>query len=272
VALPKELNAILAQRVDLAPGLAIFRVAPQGWTLPEFHPGQYAVLGLPGSAPRCPDSDSEDPPPDPVKLIRRAYSIASSSQAREFLEFYVVLVESGALTPRLFALRVGDPLWLGPKIAGLFTLHDVPPEANLLMISTGTGLAPYVSMLRTHLSENPWQRLAVFHGARHTWDLGYRDELLTMDRLSPNFTYVPIISRPAKEPTPWTGHTGYVQELWNRRVLDPVWKFHPTPENTHVFLCGNPGMIDEMLKNLETEGFREHTRKQPGQVHLERYW
>lgn len=267
-----ENNAILLQRTDLAPGLAIFRVAPDGWELPEFLPGQYSVLGLAGSAPRCEGAEPEDPAPDPEKFIRRAYSIASSSLARHHLDFFVVLVQSGALTPRLFQLQPGDRLWLGPKIVGLFTLNGVPPDSNVILMSTGTGLAPYISMLRTHLSDNRWQKIAVIHGARHSWDLAYRDELTTMGRLRPNFTYLSSISRPKQEPLPWQGLTGYVQDMWKRRLVDAAWGFAPTPENTHIFLCGNPGMIDEMMTLLTAENFREHTRKEPGQIHLERYW
>lgn len=268
----QDLNAVLSQRTDLAPGLTVFRVHPVGWELPDFLPGQFAVLGLPGSAPRCSGSEAEDPAPDPAKIIRRAYSIASSSLARQYLDFLVVLVESGALTPRLFHLRPGDPLWLGPKITGLFTLADVPAGSNLIFISTGTGLAPYISMLRTHVHENRWQKIAVFHGARHSWDLAYRDELSTISLLRPNFTYLSTISRPQQEPVPWAGRSGYVQDLWRQRLLDGIWGAPPSPGDTHVFLCGNPGMIDDMMVMLGQDGFREHTRKEPGQIHLERYW
>ncbi len=269
---PKELNAVLTHRADLAPGLAILRVEPIGWELPDFLPGQYAVLGLPGTAPRCAGSESEEPTPDPEALVRRAYSIASSSRAKEFLEFLVVLVGSGALTPRLFQLQPGDKLFLGPKIVGMFTLTSVPGDSNIVMVATGTGLAPYISMLRTHLNDTRWQRVAVLHGARHSWDLAYRDELAAMSRMLPNFVYLPIISRPQMEHEPWTGHTGYAQDLWTRGILETQWGCRPAAGNTHVFLCGNPAMIDTMLELLARENFREHTRKEPGQVHLERYW
>lgn len=119
------------------------RVAADGWKLPDFAPGQFAVLGLPGSAPRYDLAEPEDPPPDPQKLIRRAYSIASSSLTREYMEFYVALVTSGTLTPRLFALNIGDCLWLSQKVTGMFTFDQVPEDRNVVMIATGTGLAPY---------------------------------------------------------------------------------------------------------------------------------
>jgi ferredoxin--NADP+ reductase len=94
-----ELNAIVVQRIEVSPGLVILRVVPEGWELPDFEPGQYAVLALPGSAPRTTISDPENKPSPPEKLIKRAYSIASSSKAKEYVEFYVSLVPSGQLTP-----------------------------------------------------------------------------------------------------------------------------------------------------------------------------
>ena len=95
-AVADPLNAIVAQRVEISPGLIVLRVVPDGWELPDFEPGQFAVLGLPGSAERCAVCDAEEQAADPDKLIKRAYSIASSSRSKEFLEFYVALVRSGA--------------------------------------------------------------------------------------------------------------------------------------------------------------------------------
>lgn len=268
----QALNAVVTQRVDLAPGLMIMRVAPLQGQISEFSAGQFTVLGLPGSAPRVEGSDPEETPPDPEKLIRRSYSIASSSRDTTHLEFYINLVASGELTPRLFALKAGDPLWLGPKITGLFTLRDVPAGGNLVLISTGTGLAPYMSMLRGELMSGRFRRIAVIHGARHSRDLGYSAELTAMDRLWDSFDYFPIVSRPEMEIVPWTGLTGRVQSVWLSGELEKRWGEKPSPENTHVFLCGSPAMIEETLQLLGQEGFREHTRKEPGQVHLERYW
>ena len=165
--MPNELNARLLQKVEVSPGLAIFRVAPDGWELGDFVPGQFAVLGLTGDAPRCDLASKEGEPATADKMIKRAYSIASSSVAKEYMEFYVVLVESGALTPRLFALEQGDALWLGRKFTGKFTLDRVPEDKHVVFVATGTGLAPYMSMLRTHLVHGSPRRFAVLHGARH---------------------------------------------------------------------------------------------------------
>lgn len=266
------LNAVVTEKIDVAPGLIVLRVAADGWELPEFEPGQFAVLGLPGEAARCTTSRGEDSPPKPGRLIRRAYSIASSSVSREYLEFYINLVQSGALTPRLFALAPGDRIWLGPKITGTFTLDQARPDSHLVLIATGTGLAPYMSMLRTMLPCTSPRRIAVLLGARHSWDLGYHAELATMDRLCQGLHYLPTISRPADEVAPWDGSVGYVLDLWRSSAVERAWGVAPTPATTSVFLCGNPTMIDDMCALLATEGYREHTREEPGEVFVERYW
>jgi ferredoxin--NADP+ reductase len=267
-----ELNAIVTQRFDIGRGLMILRVAPDGWDLPPFTPGQFAVLGLPASAPRSPGGEPEDPPTPPDAFLRRAYSIASSSRDRQFLEFYLVEVPSGALTPRLFALKAGDRLWLGPKVTGLFTLDQVPPDQNVIFIATGTGLAPYMSMLRTHLEAGETRRYGIIHGARSSRDLGYREELLAMARLAPRFQYLPVLTRPEQEVVPWRGHAGRLPDFWKTRILEGMWGFQPSPADTHVFLCGNPAMVEAMEALLKAEGFTEHTRQQPGQIHVEKYW
>lgn len=268
----QQLNAIVAQRIEVSPGLIVLRVVPEGWELPDFESGQFAVLGLPGTARRHEVSDPEEMRANPEKIIKRAYSIASSSVANEYIEFYIVRVSSGALTPRLFALSVGDRLWLSPKMSGLFTLDEVPPDRHVLLISTGTGLAPYMSMLRSHLVCGEPRRFAVVHGARHSWDLGYRSELMTLKRMCSNFTYIASISRPEEEMTPWAGETGYIQDVWRRGVLEGSSEFRASPKDTHVFLCGNPSMIVTMADLLGELGFSEHKRNAPGNVHVERYW
>lgn len=265
------LNAVVTSKVELSSRVMTLRVAAKGWDLPEFTPGQFAVLGLPGSAPRATWSEPEPTPSEPDKLIRRSYSVTSSSKNHEFMEFYISMLSNGALTPRLFALKVGDPIWLGPKTSGIFTLNQVPKDQNIVMVATGTGLAPYMSMLSSELQCGSPRMFAVLHGAFHSWDLGYRSELLTMQYLCQNFKYIATIDRPNEEPVPWTGKTGWVQEIWKSGAVEQAWGFRPTPENTHVFLCGVSGMVNAMLGALNAENFVEHTRQQPGQIHIERF-
>jgi ferredoxin--NADP+ reductase len=266
-----ELNALVTQRVDFTADLMILRVAPDGWQLPEFKPGQYCLLGLQASAPRASGAAGEDPVPGPDELICRAYSIASSSLDREYVEFYIAHVRSGALTPRLFALTIGDRVYLSPKITGMFTLDKVPTDQHLIFIGTGTGLAPYMSMIRTHVDADRSRRVLVLHGARNSWDLGYRTELFYLQRYAPRFGYVPVIDGPQDEVVPWTGHVGFAQDLWKAGLVRDLWGFEPTPENCHVFLCGNPLMIAAMKDLLLADGFRLHQRHAPGQVHVEEF-
>lgn len=266
------LNAVVSQRTEVAPGLIILQVVPDGWDFPDYEGGQFAVIGLPGAARRFHFSDPEEPPREPDKLIKRAYSIASSSVPGEYLEFYVALVGSGALTPRLFELKTGDRLWLGPKATGMFRLDQAPADCHVVFVATGTGLAPYMSMLRSELVCGGKRRFAVIHGARHSWDLGYRAELRTLSNVCPNFDYLPVVSQPDEEPIAWKGMGGWVQDCWRAGAVAKEWGFAPSPQDTHVFLCGNPSMIRAMLETLGQEGYTEHSKESPGQIHVEKYW
>jgi len=268
------LNALVTLRNQVSPWLMILQVVPDGWNLPDYVPGQITSLGLFGSASRCALAEPEKLPADPDKLIKRAYSIASSPVNREFLEFYVALVPGGVLTPRLFNLKIGGRIWLSQKAVGKFTYDDsrVPKGANLVLIATSSGLAPFVSMLSTHLRFPAERRVALIHGVRHSWDLGYRSILMAMEHLRTNLTYIPVVSRPEEEPVPWKGATGHVQDVWKGGAIEKAWGSRPGPENTHVFMCGSPRMSESMLELLGQEGFKEETRHEPGQIHVEKYW
>jgi ferredoxin--NADP+ reductase len=274
--MPVELNATLTARSDLHHGLLIIRVQPD-FELAPFKPGQYTVLGLPSSAPRSALAD----PPAPIaeagngagddKLIKRAYSIASSSRQGEYLEFFVALVRSGELTPRLFALNPGDRLHLGAKIVGMFTLEDVPLGHDILMVATGTGLAPYISMLRSSYDFDAGHRTIVIHAARNSWDLGYRNELEALASRWPNFHYLPVISDPEREPT-WRGRTGLVYEFFDDDTVERLLGRPIAPGRLGCFLCGNPRMVEGMLARLGDLGFRKHSRREPGDVFVEEFW
>jgi ferredoxin--NADP+ reductase len=240
------LNAVVTVVNRLSPWLMILQVVPVGWTMPEFKPGQFTTLGLFGAAPRCDLAEPEPVPADPHKLIKRAYCIASSAVNHEFLEFYIHLVPHGELSPRLFALKIGDRICLSDFVGGHFTFDHVPANANVALIATGTGLAPFVSMLSTHLRFGTQRRVAILHGARNSWDLGYRSILMTIQHLRQNVTYLPVVSRPAGEPVPWPRATGHVQDVWMAQALAQPWGSRPTPEDTHLFLCGSPYMIEDM--------------------------
>lgn len=267
----QEYNATVSRRVEIAPGLIVMRIIPD--TLPfRFRAGQYTVLGLRRSAPRaCGRDPVEGEGQDEEKMIRRAYSIASGSREDEFLEFYLALVESGELSPRLFALKVEDRLFLGNKSTGMFTLERVPAEQHVLLVGTGTGLAPYVSMIRTELECGGPRKFVVLHGAHSSADLGYRTELTALARLCSNLIYIPSITGIDEEPG-WTGPTGYLQDILFSGVVEDRAGLPVDPEHVHVFLCGNPGMIEATKARLLERGFSPDQRKVMGNVHTEEYW
>ncbi len=269
-----DYNAKVIQRIEISPGLIILRVAPDG-ELFSFTPGQYTTLGLKRRETRLsgtdPDPD-EKKQRDPDEMIRRAYSIASSSQEDSHVDIYLALVTNGELTPRLFNLAIGDQIYLGPRATGLFTLEKVAPEKHVCLAATGTGLAPYISMVRTQLLTVPDRKFIIVHGARYSWDLGYRDELISLERFCPNLTYIPCISRKNSDPT-WTGKTGYVQDML-QQLIDLEIEIEPrlTHDDYEVFLCGNPQMIEDAIGVLEKYQFKKDERKSPGNIHVEEYW
>ncbi len=243
----KKENATLLSRSDISEGLFIIRVKPD-FPIPDFIPGQYVALGL---------LTEEN------KLIKRAYSIASSPDQKDRLEFYIARVDGGALTPRLDKLQSGDRLYVSPKITGTFTLQGVPAGSHVVFISTGTGIAPYISMLRT---ANVWQhnwKFILIHGVRYEQDLAYKDELEKLAKESDLFHYYCTVSRASEA---WQGERGYVGKFLKDGVVQV------TPESNHLFLCGNPAMIDELSVFLTQRGFKEHKKRSPGNLHLEKYW
>lgn len=263
-------NSVISQIVHISPTMKIIRVKPDEWQLPPFKPGQFVVLGLFGDEPRTPEAEPEHKPADPDKLIRRAYSIASSSRD-DYVEFYISLVKSGQLTPRLFNLQVGDRLFMSQKPTGMFTLDQVPEDQNLILFATGTGIAPYMSMLRSDALHRQG-KIVVVHGADNSWDLGYHGELTLLQRMFPDkLVYYPTVTRPEREPVKWEGDTRFFEDIWK----DPEWRkktgFDPKPDNTHVFLCGNPNMVTNMKALLKSDGFKEHTKREPGQIHAEEF-
>jgi len=265
-----DFNSVVVQTMQVSPIMRIIRIKPEGWELPDFKPGQFIVLGLPASTVRVDEATPEKTTyDDPDKLIKRAYSIASSS-TQEFVEFYITLVHSGALTPRIFNLQVGDKIWMGKRATGMFTLDEISDDQNVVLIATGTGVAPYMSMLRSNILHRKGN-IMVIHGAANSWDLGYSSELQLLESMFPGFSYHPTITEVDKEPAGWGGDIRFIDAIWKTGTVEKKWGFKPTPENTHFFLCGNPNMINGMIELLEKENFKVHKRKVPGQIHYEEF-
>ena len=256
----QDLNATITKRINTSEGLAIFHVKPDQ-ALKPFKAGQYVALGLFGSAPRAVDAPKEIEPPRADKIVKRSYSIGSDPSNGEEFEFYIAIVPDGALTSRLDLLGEGGRLWMAPKVVGKFTVDEAPQDANLVFVSTGTGIAPYIAMLRSEGLFDSGRKITLMHGVRYKRDLAYREMLEELAQKTPQFNYLPIASR-----EDWEGERGYVQQFFKDETISL------DSAKDHVFLCGNPAMIDEVTELLGTKGYSVHSKRTPGNLHLEKYW
>ncbi len=260
-------------------------------------PGQYASLGLGYWEDRV--DDFVDPGIDDKwsKLIRRSYSIshpmfeASGYLAppdTEELEFYIVLVQSdenhiAALTPRLGKLQVGDRIYLGPKVAGRYTLSSVTdPETAVVFFATGTGEAPHNSMITELLRKGHTGPIVSTVTVRNWRDLGYLEANRRLEERFANYHYLPMPTREADVPK------RYLQDLIRDGDIEQALGRAFDPANTHTFLCGNPAMIGlpeegedgsvtfpettGVIELLVERGFTIDRRNEPGNIHFEEYW
>lgn len=263
-------NATLVERHDLTPDLSVVCVCGDEGFVPDFQPGQFVTLGLP--RPEQTPASALAGGSAKARLVRRAYSIASSPKERRYLELYVVLVEGGKLTTRLWNVEKGGRLYMDPRIRGEFTLGDVSPDTHVVLVATGTGVAPFVSMVRTYDGCRRWRRCTLVHGVREVEQLGYREELEALARRDPSFIYIPLISGKANTASNWAGLRGRVQSIFDGAVFQGLTGEPLTPSGSHVFLCGNPAMIVDVRELLESRGFKTQTKSEPGNLHFERYW
>ena len=237
-------NAVLVARELLSPTVARLVVRPDAG-VGAFVAGQYLALGV-----RVDD-----------RVVQRPYSTASDPAAADAHEFLVRRVPDGALTPRLWALPVGARVRLGPP-KGAFTLvaGDQRPH---LFVATGTGLAPFLAMLRTLARRPNPPRTLLLHGAASAEDLVCRDEIAALAVGGLPLTYVPTVSRPDDPANRgWRGRTGRAET-----VLASVLRSDDLPPVALVaYLCGNPGMVAAAENALLVLGVA------PGDIHAERYW
>ena len=237
----KHLRARILERRDLSPDLWIIRIDPGGPF--EFRAGQYATLGV----------EQEG------KRVERAYSIVSSPY-EDSLEFFIELVPHGDLTPGLFRLGKDDTLLCRKIAKGRFTLDLRSGRTNHLLVSTVTGIAPYVSYVRTlyrdwKKGDNPMpgnHKLYCLQGASRSWEFGYREELERYSNEVAWFKYVATVSRPWED-SHWKGETGRVDDLL-RKYAD---RWQLRPEETTGYLCGHPTMVENCRGILERAGWKK---------------
>ena len=237
-------NGRLSRWDEIAPGLAI--VAVETLEAPfSFEPGQYATLGLMGSE---------------GKLVQRPMSISSSADDLSEYEFFIRLVDAGGFTPLLWDRRtVGEPINIkGAK--GKFLLQD--DGRRCLFVASGTGLAPFISMIETLRGRGQTREIFLLHGVSYEYDLAWRQQLTALAR-DEDFPleYVATLSRPGDSPG-WSGPTGRVETI-TAAQMDA---YGLNPDNTTLYLCGNPDMVSAIEEIATERGFP------PEQVRKELYW
>jgi ferredoxin/flavodoxin---NADP+ reductase len=238
----------IIRRVDYSSDLWMIRVQPNGEF--KFAPGQYATLGV----------------QRPEKRSERPYSIVSSPYENE-IEFFFELVPQGELTPEIYKLQVGDEMLMRKVPKGRFTLDTKSGRTNHLLVSTVTGIAPFVSYIRTLYKD--WkegkfageQKLFLLNGASRSWEFGYREELEDIAQQAPWFRCIFTVSRPWEDEN-WKGEAGRVDDLI-RKYAD---HWECTGANSVAYLCGHPHMVEQAKSILKRIGFKHESVKE------EVYW
>ncbi|KAF1690472.1 ferredoxin--NADP reductase [Pseudoxanthomonas taiwanensis] len=224
----------------------------------RFENGQFVMIGL---------------PMENGKPLLRAYSIASANW-EEQLEFFSIKVPNGPLTSRLQHIKPGDSIIIGRKPTGTLLISDLHPGRNLYLLGTGTGLAPWLSIIKDPETYERFERVILCHGVRHVQDLAYRDyfekELPRHEYLGEvirqKLLYYPAVSR---EPFPNHGRlTTLMDSCQMMRTLgiEPL-----DPKHDRAMLCGSPAMLADFRALLDSRGFTASPRiGSPGEYVFER--
>jgi ferredoxin--NADP+ reductase len=263
-----------------------------------FAAGQYTTLALGYWEPRADEAEEEIDADQRVKLARRSYSVSSSIVDRETgelvdahpqaVEFYVVKVRPGeeevpALTPRMFTKDEGDRIFMGRKFTGRYTLEGVEPNDKVVLLSTGTGEAPQNAMTAELLRRGHTGPILNLVCVRYRDDLAYLPEQEIVQQKWDNYRYEVLTTR---EPENLENKV-YIQDLIRNGKIEELLGSPLDPEDTHVFLCGNPAMIglpkweddtptfpepEGVCELLHVRGFTIDHLKTKGNVHYEEYW
>ncbi|WP_374408791.1 ferredoxin--NADP reductase [Pelagerythrobacter sp.] len=223
----------------------------------RFRSGEFVMVGLPNDG----------------RPLLRAYSIASPGYSDE-LEFLSVKIEDGPLTSRLRHIRVGDPVYLGKKPTGTLVTDALLPGRRLFLLSTGTGIAPFMSLARDPDVYSRFAEIVLVHSVRNVADLAYRELLetqlagdpLVRDEALLQFHYLPTVTREAFRTQGRIARLIEDGRLFER-VGGPA-RF--VPDTDRVMLCGSMAMIKDHARDLEQRGFVEGSNSQPGQFVIER--
>ena len=225
----------------------------------RFVPGQFARLGVPGAAAGS--------------IVWRAYSIASAAHD-EHLEFFSVVVPGGQFTSRLSKLKEGDPLYVERKSYGFLTTDRFQEGRDLWMLATGTGLAPFLSILHDFQTWETYDNLILVQSVRTQQELAYEDLIQGFDKseyyaeFAHKLRYVRVVTR---EPVP-NALGDRVTKLLTNGVLEENVGLKLDHDRSRIMLCGNPEMVEDSRKILVERGYRLSRRGDPGHLAVENYW
>ena len=243
--------------------LAVFRLVPEDGVIPDYETGQFITLGMPI-------------PSEENKIIRRAYSIASHPENKQFIELVIRWVRKqlpGRVTTALFnSGEGGEVSWLPPTGAALAInekLSDgTKDDRRIVCVSGGTGIAPFMGFARHLHAVGDQRELICLHGSSYVDELSYKDELTAFDQESIdrgpdkwNFKYRAAISRPQEWfNRSWTGQTGRVEQFLKPQnggssPLEELVGEKITPQNTIFYVCGWQGTVDGVLNYVRPLGF-----------------
>jgi ferredoxin/flavodoxin---NADP+ reductase len=206
------------------------------------------------------------------KPLLRAYSVASPNY-EEHLEFYSIKVQNGPLTSRLQHLKPGDKVLVGNKPVGTLVVTNVLPGKRLYLLATGTGLAPFMSIIRDPDTYERFEHVVVAHGVRHISDLAYsqfiKEELpqheFIGEQVKTQLLYYPTVTREPFE------HQGRLTHLLESGQLCADVGLPPLdPEHDRALICGGPRMLEDLVKLLESRGFKEGSSHEPAHYTIER--
>jgi ferredoxin--NADP+ reductase len=253
--------------------LVIMRLVPKDGPVPDYKAGQFITLGLAN-------------PADNGKIVRRAYSIASHPENRDYIELVIRWVRKplpGRLTTQIFNAKEGDEiLWLKPTGRALLINEEFTngekDNRRIICIGGGTGLAPFVSFAQHFRDTGDKREIVVLHGASYVDELSYKDLLTNLENESIakgkdqwNFRYRAAISRPQEWfNRSWAGQVGRVETFLRPRDsgLSPLEELigdKITKENTIFYVCGWQGTIDGVMDFLNPKGFvTEHDKREDG--------
>ncbi len=201
--------------------------------------------------------------------VQRAYSYVNAP-TDPHLEFYLVNVPDGQLSPSLHGLKAGDRVQVTTEAAGFFVLNEVPTCQTLWMLATGTAIGPYLSILQQQQDLHRFQHIVLVHAVRYANDLSYLPLMQALQQqLKGKLTIQTVVSREEAVGS----LLGRVPKLIESGQLEQSVGYTIDPESSHVMLCGNPDMVRETRQLLkDTRQMRNHLRRKPGHITCEQYW